>query len=132
MSFNPCCGPALEGVSCSPLPTTNRSHRRSSQITTLRAAITINSNLKRIFLNGTDLSSQGAIALAEFLPEAKSLIHLDLTGNFDIDIAGVLALSVAVKMNNTLRCLDLNIPPNDPDFARLSQEILQWSVSSHA
>jgi protein phosphatase 1 regulatory subunit 37 len=42
----------------------------------------------------------------------------------------VLALSVSVKMNNTLRCLDLNIPANDPDFARLSQEILQWCVAS--
>ncbi|KAI5474358.1 leucine-rich repeat containing protein 68 [Pseudohyphozyma bogoriensis] len=110
MSLNPCCGPALEGI------------------TSLRAAIAINSNLKRIFLNSTDLSSEGAIALAEFLPEATSLLHLDLTGNFDIDIAGVMALSVAVKMNNTLRCLDLNIPPNDPDFARLSQEILQCCV----
>ncbi|KAK4703652.1 protein phosphatase 1 regulatory subunit 37, partial [Phenoliferia sp. Uapishka_3] len=110
MSLNPCCGPGLEGI------------------TTLRAAITINSNLKRVFLNSTDLSSEGAIALAEFLPEATSLIHLDLTGNFDIDIAGVLALSVSVKMNNTLRCLDLNIPANDPDFARLSQEILQCCV----
>lgn len=66
--------------------------------------------------------------MAEFLPEAKSLIHLDLTGNYDIDIAGVMALAVAVKMNQTLRCLDLNIPANDPDFARLSQEILQWLV----
>ncbi|KAL8292378.1 hypothetical protein RQP46_001844 [Phenoliferia psychrophenolica] len=110
MSINPCCGPGLEGI------------------TTLRAAITINSNLKRVFLNNTDLSSEGAIALAEFLPEATSLIHLDLTGNFDIDIAGVLALSVSVKMNHTLRCLDLNIPANDPDFARLSQEILQCCV----
>ncbi|KAM0745905.1 RNI-like protein [Meredithblackwellia eburnea MCA 4105] len=110
MSLNPCCGPGLEGI------------------TALRAAITINSNLKRVFLNNTDLSSEGAIALAEFLPEAKSLIHLDLTGNFDIDIAGALALSVSVKMNNTIRCLDLNIPANDPDFARLSQEILQCCV----
>jgi hypothetical protein len=98
------------------------------QIMALRNAITVNSNLKRIFLNSTDLSSEGAIALAEFLPESRSLLHLDLTGNFDIDIAGALALSVSVKMNTTLRCLDLNIPPNDPDFARLSQEILQWSV----
>ena len=99
---------------------------RVRQITTLRAAITINSNLKRVFLIGTDLTSEGAIALAEFLPEAKSLLHLDLTGNFDIDIAGAMALSVSIKMNKTLRCLDFNIPPNDPDFARLSQEILQW------
>ncbi|PWN50017.1 hypothetical protein IE53DRAFT_374837 [Violaceomyces palustris] len=110
MSHNPCSGPGLEGI------------------TTLRTAFTLNSNLKRLFLNDTDLSSEGAIALAEFLPEAKSLIHLDLAENFDIDIAGVMALAVSVKMNKSLRCLDLNIPPNDPDFARLSQEILQSCI----
>ncbi|KAN0065602.1 hypothetical protein ACQY0O_000725 [Thecaphora frezii] len=110
MSHNPCSGPGLEGI------------------TTLRTAFTLNSNLKRLFLNGTDLSSEGAIALAEFLPEAKSLIHLDLAENFDIDIAGVMALAVSVRMNKSLRCLDLNIPPNNPDFARLSQEILQSCI----
>jgi len=92
ISHNPCAGPGLEGI------------------TRLRTAFTLNSNLKRLFLNDTDLSSEGAIALAEFLPEAKSLIHLDLTENFGIDIAGVMALAVSVKMNQSLRCLDLNIP----------------------
>ena len=95
------------------------------QIIALRTAMMMHPNLKRIFLNSTDLSSEGAIALAEFLPEAKSLIHLDLTGNYEIDIAGVLALSVSLKMNETIRCLDLHVPPNDPDFASLSQDILQ-------
>lgn len=100
----------------------------------MRAAITLNSNLKRIFLNDTELTTEGAIALAEvsarfargeydrgtdfgtagqLLPDTTSLIHLDLTDNF-IDIAGVLALSVAVRMNQTLRCLDLNIPVSRP------------------
>ncbi|SPO23700.1 uncharacterized protein UTRI_03772_B [Ustilago trichophora] len=108
MSHNPCSG--LEGI------------------TTLRTAFALNSNLKRLFLNDTDLSSEAAIALAEFLPEARSLIHLDLAENFDIDIAGVMALAVSLRMNRSLRCLDLNIPPNNPDFARLSQEILQSCV----
>lgn len=110
MSHNPCCGPGLEGI------------------TTLRTAFALNSNLKRLFLNDTDLSSEAAIALAEFLPEAKSLIHLDLAENFEIDIAGVMALAVSLRMNRSLRCLDLNIPANNPDFARLSQEILQSCV----
>jgi hypothetical protein len=57
-----------------------------------------------------DLTSEGAIAMAEILPEMKSsLVHLDLTDNL-IDIAGVLALSVAIRLNKTIRCLDLNIP----------------------
>ena len=110
LSHNPCSGPGLEGI------------------TTLRTAFALNSHLKRLFLNDTDLSSEGAIALAEFLPEAKSLIHLDLAENFSIDIAGVMALAVSLKMNRSLRCLDLNIPANDEAFARLSQEILQCCV----
>ncbi|PWN34844.1 RNI-like protein [Meira miltonrushii] len=110
MSHNPCSGPGLEGI------------------TTLRNAFTLNSNLKRLFLSDTELSSEGAIALAEFLPEARSLIHLDLTENLQIDIAGVMAMAVSVKMNKSLRCLDLNIPANAPDFARLSQDILNSCI----
>lgn len=112
MSHNPCSGPVLEGI------------------TTLRMAFALNGNLKRLFLNDTDMSTEGAIALAEFLPEARSLIHLDLTENFDIDIAGVMALAVSVKLNKSLRCLDLNIPPNDPDFAGLSRDILESCITN--
>lgn len=83
--------------------------------------------LKRLFLNSTSLPSEGAIALAEFLPESHHLLHLDLTDNL-IDISGVLALAVSLKMNHALRCLDLNIPFDDPDFSRLSQDILNTCV----
>lgn len=31
-------------------------------------------------------------------------------------------------MNETIRCLDVNVPPNDPEFARLSREILKCCV----
>ncbi|EGG05072.1 uncharacterized protein MELLADRAFT_88133 [Melampsora larici-populina 98AG31] len=110
LSKNPCCAGGLEGMLA------------------LRTTCTVNTTLKRLFLSETELSSEGAIALAEFLPEMQSLIHLDLTENYSIDIAGVMALAVSVKMNTNLRCLDINIPPNDPDFARLSQEILQSCV----
>jgi hypothetical protein len=63
------------------------------------------------------MTSAGAIALAEFLPESTSLLHLDLTMN-DLDIAGVMALSSGLKANHVMRCLDLNIPPGDEEFAR--------------
>ncbi|KAE8211212.1 hypothetical protein CF327_g5018 [Tilletia walkeri] len=110
LSHNQCCGPSLEGIA------------------TLRTAFTLNSGLKRLFLSDTELSSEGAICLAEFLPEAKSLIHLDLTENYEIDIAGVMALAVSLRMNTSLRCLDLNVPPNNHEFSRLSQEILQSCI----
>lgn len=31
-------------------------------------------------------------------------------------------------MNETIRCLDVNVPPNDPEYARLSREILKCCV----
>ena len=83
----------------------------------MRTAFTLNSALKRLFLSSTALSSSGAIALAEFLPESTSLLHLDLTMN-NLDLAGVMALSQGLKANHVMRCLDLNIPPGDEEMAR--------------
>jgi protein phosphatase 1 regulatory subunit 37 len=61
--------------------------------------------------------SSGAIALAEFLPESVSLLHLDLTMN-PLDLAGVMALNSGLRGNHVMRCLDLNIPPDDEEMAR--------------
>jgi protein phosphatase 1 regulatory subunit 37 len=63
------------------------------------------------------MTSAGAIALAEFLPESSSLLHLDLTDN-NLDFAGVMALSSGLKSNHVMRCLDLNIPPGDEQYAK--------------
>ncbi|TIA88893.1 hypothetical protein E3P81_03309 [Wallemia ichthyophaga] len=109
LSKNPCCGPEADGI------------------TSLRTSFAVNSNMKRLFLADTQLQSEGAIALAEFLPEAKTLLHVDLTDN-NLTMSGLLALSVAVKMNNSIRCLDISIPINDPDMANLSQDILQSCI----
>lgn len=76
------------------------------------------------------MTSAGAIALAEFLPESTSLLHLDLTLN-NLDIAGVMALSSGLKANHTMRCLDLNIPPGDEKFARSASHLLQSSSFSN-
>ncbi|KAF9531479.1 hypothetical protein CPB83DRAFT_904584 [Crepidotus variabilis] len=109
LNKNPCAGPGLEGIQ------------------SLRTAFTLNTALKRLFLSSTSMTSTGAIALAEFLPESTSLLHLDLTLN-DIDIAGVMALSSGLKANHVMRCLDLNIPPGDEAFARMCREILNSCV----
>jgi len=89
-----------------------------------------NKTLKKLTLSNTGMQSEGAIALAEFLPETRTLVHLDLTGNDLVDIAGVMALSVSIRMNKSLTCLDMNVPPNDPEFARLSRDILRACVSN--
>lgn len=109
LSRNPCSGPGLEGIQ------------------SLRTAFTLNNALKRLFLSSTNLTSPGAIALAEFLPESNSLLHLDLTDN-NLDIAAIMALSSGLKANHTMRCLDLNIPPDDEEFARMCREILNTCI----
>lgn len=110
LSKNPCCGPSLEGIQ----------H--------LRTALTLNTSLKRLFLSNTTLSTSGAIMLAEFLPEAQALLHLDLTLNPALDHAGVLALSVGIKKNYVIRCLDLNIEPGDEEMAKFCRDILSVCV----
>jgi protein phosphatase 1 regulatory subunit 37 len=95
------------------------------QITTLRTSFTVNANLKRLFLSNTSLTTEGAIALAEFLPEARHLLHLDLTDNRGIEVAGIMALAVGLRKNTLIRCLDLSIMFNNEQLAGLSQDILQ-------
>ncbi|KAI0254503.1 hypothetical protein BJV78DRAFT_1121395 [Lactifluus subvellereus] len=109
LSKNPCCGPGLDGVQ------------------SLRTAFTLNTALKRLFLSSTGLVSAGAIALAEFLPESVSLLHLDLTMN-TLDLAGVMALSSGLKANHVMRCMDLNIPPDDEEMARMCRDILNTCI----
>ncbi|KAG2124709.1 hypothetical protein BD769DRAFT_1466747 [Suillus cothurnatus] len=109
LSRNPCSGPGLEGIQ------------------SLRTAFTLNNALKRLFLSSTNMTSPGAIALAEFLPESNSLLHLDLTDN-NLDIAAIMALSSGLKANHTMRCLDVNIPPDDEEFAKMCREILNTCI----
>jgi len=35
-----------------------------------------------------------------------------------LDLAGVMALSSGLRANHVMRCLDLNIPPDDEEMAR--------------
>lgn len=110
VSSNPCCGPSLAGIAA------------------LRTSFTVNSSLKRLFLQDTGLTTEGAIDLAEFIPENRSLLHLDVTANPAIGTAGLLALASGLKSNKVVRCLDVSIPPNDPNLAELSQSILQSCI----
>lgn len=110
LSKNPCCGPSLEGIAA------------------LRTMFTVNHTLKRLFLSDTGMTTDGAIDLAEFIPENRGLLHLDLTSNPAIGTAGILAVSSGLKSNKIIRCLDVSIPPNDPNLAELSQSILQSCI----
>ncbi|KAG0272625.1 hypothetical protein BGZ95_011603 [Linnemannia exigua] len=110
LSNNRVCGPVATGMNA------------------LTQKLVYNKTLTKLSLSNTGLQSEGAIALAEFLPETRTLVQLDLTGNDLVDIAGVMALSVSIRMNKSITCLDMNVPPNDAEFARLSRDILRACI----
>lgn len=132
MSSNPCCGPGSEGVrpfvSCSDTGVMHARHvRLTTQVLSLRSALSTNTSLKRLFLSDTGLTAEGAILIAECLPDATTLIHLDLAAN-RIDLAGAIALSSGMRSNTNIRCLDVTIDPSDADMADASQAILQTCI----
>ncbi|KAI8055941.1 hypothetical protein BDF22DRAFT_672993 [Syncephalis plumigaleata] len=100
----------------------------SRALSSLAISLTENNTLTCLNLSGNPISGPtidgGAIALAEFLPETQTLRRLDLSDNPDIDIAGVMALSVSVRMNSSLQYLDVNVMPDDSEMAALSRDIL--------
>ncbi|ORX97699.1 RNI-like protein [Basidiobolus meristosporus CBS 931.73] len=94
----------------------------------MRSALASNTSLQTLILSETRITSEGAIALAEFLPETKCLKNLDISSNPEIDIAGVLALSVSLRMNWSIVCLDVSVAPDDPELAELSRDILSTCI----
>ena len=70
-------------------------------------AVALRSNLE--YGNDYDNNVSGAIALAEFLAESSRIIRLDLRNN-DIQFGGLMALSLAFKINFSLLRLDVDKP----------------------
>ncbi|RKP13376.1 hypothetical protein BJ684DRAFT_16214 [Piptocephalis cylindrospora] len=97
-------------------------------ISHLRRGLEGNQSLKYLHLSETELDDEGAIGLAEFLPEARALHRLDLSLNPQVKLAGIMALTVSLRMNYHLTCLDVDVPPDDPEMAEYSREILRLCV----
>ncbi|KAI8338966.1 hypothetical protein BC941DRAFT_421740 [Chlamydoabsidia padenii] len=76
----------------------------------LKSALLRNDTLRQLVLTNTDLDATAAIMIAEVLPMNTALTRLDLSQNPSISLAGILALSVSVKMNRTITFLDISIP----------------------
>ncbi|KAI6647898.1 Protein phosphatase 1 regulatory subunit 37-like [Oopsacas minuta] len=75
----------------------------------LKPALIANTSLSKLGLRNSKITCEGSIAIAEVLAESKCMEVLDLRGN-DIRIAGLMALSLAHKVNHIL--LNLQIPEN--------------------
>lgn len=114
MSHNPCCGPSLLGI------------------VALREVLAIHPRLKRVFLGSTNLSSDGALALAECLPDANALVHIDLSNNHTMNVAALLALHAGLRRNTHIRCLDVSVPlgPEAMDTARAIYDACMRNTAS--
>ncbi|AXA52183.1 NLR family carD domain protein 3 [Malassezia restricta] len=103
LSGNPCGGPALDGV------------------LRLRVALAVHPRLKRVVFADTQLAAEGALVLAECLPDAEHLVHLDLTRN-PLGLVGMLGLAAGTRRNASLRCLDVSLQ-DDPAFVEAARDV---------
>ncbi|KAJ2340298.1 hypothetical protein GGH91_004214, partial [Coemansia sp. RSA 2671] len=95
ISRNPVCGPSPVVVE------------------TLTQVLAQNRTLKGLFMSATGMTSEGAISLAECLPELHSLERLDVSENPGIDVAGLMALSASIKLNKSLICVEITVNTGD-------------------
>lgn len=100
--------------------------------------------LKRIHLLDVAMSSEQAIALAEVLPESRSLAHLNILENqplSDLALATdeasqeeacalYASLMVAVRVSSTIVCIDIDVPGKDSSevVKALAQQVVAYSL----
>ncbi|CAO3594655.1 unnamed protein product [Absidia cylindrospora] len=89
----------------------------------LKTALLRNGTLQELILKDTGLDATATIMLAEVLPMNSALTRLDFSENPSITLAGILALSISIKMNGTLTFLDISIPSNDTELSDLQNDI---------
>ncbi|ORX58306.1 RNI-like protein [Hesseltinella vesiculosa] len=97
-------------------------------INAFKQALYSNQGLKHLDLKQCSLGTPAAIALAESLPENKTLAKLDLSFNTDIDMAGLLALMSALRLNNSLSYLGVGIQNADDERVKMQADILALCV----
>lgn len=100
--------------------------------------------LKRIHLLDVAMSSEQAIALAEVLPESRSLAHLNILENqplSDLALATdetsqeeacalYASLMVAVRVSSTIICIDIDVPGKDSSevVKALAKQVVAYSL----
>ncbi len=100
--------------------------------------------LKRIHLMDVAMSSEQAIALAEVLPESRSLAHLNILENQPLSglasakdeasqeeaCALYASLMAAVRVSSTIICVDIDVPGKDSSevVKALAKQVIAYSL----
>lgn len=100
--------------------------------------------IKRIHLLDVDLSPESAIALAEVLPESKTLAHLNILENKPLshlasaqddasqEVACALyaSLMVATRVSGTIICIDIDVPDESSSevVKAMAKQIVAYSL----
>ncbi|MFT7801802.1 protein phosphatase 1 regulatory subunit 37-like [Arapaima gigas] len=77
---------------------------------TLKDSLIANHSLRQFLLASTQITCEGVVALAEFVAECRQIQQLDIRGNL-VGTGGLLALSLALKINRSLVRVDLDQKP---------------------
>ncbi|RCH90169.1 hypothetical protein CU097_010450 [Rhizopus azygosporus] len=93
-------------------------------IASIKQALLVNRSLKDLCLSDTGLTTEAVIAIAESLAENKSLSRLDLSKNPLIDIAGMMAIAVSIRLNHNITFIDINISTNDEEMIQIHHDML--------
>ncbi|KAJ2609484.1 hypothetical protein H4S08_004026 [Coemansia sp. RSA 1365] len=96
----------------------------------LSKVVSQNQTLRGLFMSATGMNSEGAIILAECLPEQQRLERLDVSENAGIDMAGLMALSASIKLNRSLICVEITVNTGDDVCAALEQGIAQVCIAN--
>lgn len=76
-------------------------------IHSMKLGLLSNFTLLTLGLRKTEVSCEGAVALAEYIADNKHIKKLDLREN-DIKAAGLMALALSMKHNNSIESLELD------------------------
>ncbi|CAL8271426.1 unnamed protein product [Merluccius merluccius] len=82
----------------------------NSGLQTLKEALMANRSLLHFGVACTHITCEGAVAIAEYLAESPQIRRLDLRGN-EVRVGGLMALSLALRINLSLATLDLDSTP---------------------
>ncbi|XP_069772267.1 protein phosphatase 1 regulatory subunit 37 [Narcine bancroftii] len=116
------------------LETLNLGRNRLSDegVQSLKEGLIANQSVTRLGLASTAITCEGAIAAAEFIAESTRILRLDLRRN-RIGTGGLMALTLATKLNHSLVQMDLEKGPvvEKEDWLIETQKQLLLTIAEH-